>query len=370
MWDEGPDLLGAFVGSEGTLGIATQADAADPARARGGADAARRLRPHRRCGRRRVGGDRARDPAGGDRDDGRDHDRGRRGGRRRALPGRLRRGPDRRARRPGHPGRGGSRARRGDLPRERRARDPHRRRRRRPRGDLARAQGGVRRDGPRQPRLLRPGRRRAADEAARGPAPDRRSSRTSTACASATSSTPATATCTRSCSTTAASRARPARADGRREQILEACVDAGGSITGEHGVGTDKACAMPLMFGEDDLEAMRRLRARVRSARARQSGQGLPDAAALRRGSRSVPRASAGEGRPCRAVLSVARARARRPDLHRRGRRCGSSSCRPRSRSTGSASRSTRRATRRSGSACSTICRARCATASARCATS
>jgi glycolate dehydrogenase FAD-linked subunit len=57
------------------------------------------------------------------------------------------------------------------------------------------------------------------------------------------------------------------RVDGEAERaeelarlILEACVDAGGSITGEHGVGTDKACAMPLMFGEADLEAMRRLR--------------------------------------------------------------------------------------------------------------
>jgi len=52
-----------------------------------------------------------------------------------------------------------------------------------------------------------------------------------------------------------------ARAAQLAEQILEACVDAGGSITGEHGVGTDKACAMTLMFGEDDLDAMQRLRA-------------------------------------------------------------------------------------------------------------
>ncbi|HXR13755.1 MAG TPA: FAD-linked oxidase C-terminal domain-containing protein [Solirubrobacteraceae bacterium] len=52
-----------------------------------------------------------------------------------------------------------------------------------------------------------------------------------------------------------------ARAQELAEQILEACVDAGGSITGEHGVGTDKACAMPLMFGKDDLAAMARLRA-------------------------------------------------------------------------------------------------------------
>ena len=51
-----------------------------------------------------------------------------------------------------------------------------------------------------------------------------------------------------------------ARAEALSQQILEICIDAGGSITGEHGVGTDKACAMPLMFGEDDLAAMQRLR--------------------------------------------------------------------------------------------------------------
>jgi glycolate oxidase len=50
------------------------------------------------------------------------------------------------------------------------------------------------------------------------------------------------------------------RAEELAGRILEACVDAGGSITGEHGVGTDKACAMPLMFGEPDLDVMRRLR--------------------------------------------------------------------------------------------------------------
>ena len=38
------------------------------------------------------------------------------------------------------------------------------------------------------------------------------------------------------------------------------CVDAGGSITGEHGIGTDKACSMPLLFAPEDLEAMKRLR--------------------------------------------------------------------------------------------------------------
>jgi glycolate oxidase len=43
-------------------------------------------------------------------------------------------------------------------------------------------------------------------------------------------------------------------------RILEICIDAGGSLTGEHGIGADKACSMPLMFSESDLEAMRRVR--------------------------------------------------------------------------------------------------------------
>jgi glycolate oxidase len=50
------------------------------------------------------------------------------------------------------------------------------------------------------------------------------------------------------------------RAEILAREILTACVDAGGSITGEHGVGADKACAMPLMFGEDDIAVMLRVR--------------------------------------------------------------------------------------------------------------
>jgi len=43
-------------------------------------------------------------------------------------------------------------------------------------------------------------------------------------------------------------------------EILEACVAAGGSLTGEHGVGMEKNCYMPLQFGPADLAAMERLR--------------------------------------------------------------------------------------------------------------
>src|SRR5262245_34044581 len=50
------------------------------------------------------------------------------------------------------------------------------------------------------------------------------------------------------------------RAEELSKAILELCVEAGGSITGEHGVGADKACAMPLMFAEADIALMQRLR--------------------------------------------------------------------------------------------------------------
>ena len=43
-------------------------------------------------------------------------------------------------------------------------------------------------------------------------------------------------------------------------EILTYCVDVGGSITGEHGVGADKACQMPKMFSADDLDTMQFVR--------------------------------------------------------------------------------------------------------------
>ena len=43
-------------------------------------------------------------------------------------------------------------------------------------------------------------------------------------------------------------------------EIMAACVDAGGSITGEHGVGSDKIDYMPLIFDPDTLAAMRAVR--------------------------------------------------------------------------------------------------------------
>ena len=42
--------------------------------------------------------------------------------------------------------------------------------------------------------------------------------------------------------------------------ILELCVELGGVLSGEHGIGLEKQEFMPLMFTDDDMEAMSRLK--------------------------------------------------------------------------------------------------------------
>jgi FAD/FMN-containing dehydrogenase len=51
-----------------------------------------------------------------------------------------------------------------------------------------------------------------------------------------------------------------ARVTRAGEEILEACVAVGGVISGEHGIGIEKRDYMHLVFGENDLEPMYRLR--------------------------------------------------------------------------------------------------------------
>jgi glycolate oxidase len=56
----------------------------------------------------------------------------------------------------------------------------------------------------------------------------------------------------------------PGQADKAAEvaaEILSYCMDAGGSLTGEHGIGADKNRYMPQMFNADDLALMQRVRA-------------------------------------------------------------------------------------------------------------
>ncbi|KNX37473.1 FAD-linked oxidase C-terminal domain-containing protein [Luteipulveratus halotolerans] len=50
------------------------------------------------------------------------------------------------------------------------------------------------------------------------------------------------------------------RAEELSGAILDLCLAHGGSITGEHGVGADKAKHMPKMFSDDDLDTMQLVR--------------------------------------------------------------------------------------------------------------
>ena len=106
-----------------------------------------------------------------------------------------------------------------------------------------------------------------------------------------------------------------------------ACVDAGGSLTGEHGVGVDKACAMPLMFSRARPRGVRAAAPRVRPRRAREPGQGPADAAPVRRGARA-PTACirwSGSGLSSVSERSVDSVEERRRACGRRRRRASTS---------------------------------------------
>jgi hypothetical protein len=51
-----------------------------------------------------------------------------------------------------------------------------------------------------------------------------------------------------------------ARVQAAGDEIIRACVEAGGTITGEHGIGIEKRHLMPLVFSEADLAAMARVK--------------------------------------------------------------------------------------------------------------
>jgi glycolate oxidase len=59
-------------------------------------------------------------------------------------------------------------------------------------------------------------------------------------------------------------------------EILGYCVEAGGSITGEHGVGADKSIYMPRMFSADDLDVMQKVRDAIDPQRLCNPGKVLP----------------------------------------------------------------------------------------------
>ena len=66
------------------------------------------------------------------------------------------------------------------------------------------------------------------------------------------------------------------RAEEVAIRIVELCVEFGGSITGEHGVGVEKVCSMPKMFTGDDLTVFDRVRAAFDPAGLCNPGKLLP----------------------------------------------------------------------------------------------
>ena len=51
-----------------------------------------------------------------------------------------------------------------------------------------------------------------------------------------------------------------ARVLSASEEILDECLAAGGSVTGEHGIGVEKIAFMRKMFNDNDLTVMERYR--------------------------------------------------------------------------------------------------------------
>jgi glycolate oxidase len=65
------------------------------------------------------------------------------------------------------------------------------------------------------------------------------------------------------------------RAEALAAEILALCVELGGSITGEHGVGVEKLDYLGLMFSVDELALMEDVRAAVDPARLANRGKML-----------------------------------------------------------------------------------------------
>ena len=67
------------------------------------------------------------------------------------------------------------------------------------------------------------------------------------------------------------------RVEQASTEIMAVCVEAGGTITGEHGVGLDKRRYMSLVHSPDELEAMRHIKGVFDPLGRMNPGKVLPD---------------------------------------------------------------------------------------------
>ncbi len=66
------------------------------------------------------------------------------------------------------------------------------------------------------------------------------------------------------------------RAEKIAGEILQMCIDLGGSITGEHGIGVEKLKYVPAMFSESDIDTMQSIRLRIDPHELSNRGKMLP----------------------------------------------------------------------------------------------
>lgn len=70
------------------------------------------------------------------------------------------------------------------------------------------------------------------------------------------------------------------RAEELAAKIVQLCIDLGGSITGEHGVGMEKRQFLPGMFSENSIDCMKRIRAACDPKQIANRGKMFPDSEA------------------------------------------------------------------------------------------
>ena len=68
-----------------------------------------------------------------------------------------------------------------------------------------------------------------------------------------------------------------ARALAAGNELLEACIDCGGSVTAEHGIGLEKIDLMDRLFAAEDLRAMAAVRSAFDSSGQLNPGKVLPE---------------------------------------------------------------------------------------------
>ena len=79
-------------------------------------------------------------------------------------------------------------------------------------------------------------------------------------------------------------------------EILKLCVDVGGVLSGEHGIGLEKQEYMPLMFTEDDMAAMDRLKSAFATGGMLNPGKVFPSGSSCADASQAAAVARAGQG--------------------------------------------------------------------------